>query len=84
MAKTIKKIMNQLVELSCCLVILKALGWLTKGWLFALAPLLVVMAAKFVAITILFIDYIIDKRNGKTGRNWPPNSNAASARSITL
>ena len=68
MAKTIKKVINQLVALSCYLLILKALGWLTKGWLFALAPLLVVMAAKLVAITILFIDYIIERhRNGKTG-----------------
>ena len=69
MAKTIKKVINQLVALSCYLLILKALGWLTKGWLFALAPLLVVMAAKLVAITILFIDYIIDKRNGKKTGN---------------
>ncbi|MBR4919468.1 MAG: hypothetical protein IKZ52_09665 [Bacteroidales bacterium] len=68
MEKRIKKIMNQLVALSCCLVILKAFGWLTKGWLFALAPLLAVMAAKLVAITILFIDYIIERhRNGETG-----------------
>ena len=69
MAKTIKKVINQLVALSCYLLILKALGWLTKGWLFALAPLLVVMTAKLVAITILFIDYIIDKRNGKKTGN---------------
>lgn len=68
MEKRIKKITNQLVVLSCCLVILKAFGWLTKGWLFALAPMLAVMAAKLVAITILFIDYIIERhRNGKTG-----------------
>ena len=69
MEKTIRTLNNQLLLLTCYLVILKAFGWLTKGWLFALAPLLVVMAAKLVAITILFIDYIIDKHNGKKTGN---------------
>jgi ABC-type polysaccharide/polyol phosphate export permease len=67
--KTIKKVMNQLVLLSCYMIILKAFGWLTKGWLFALAPLLAVMAAKFVAITFLFIAYISEKHHGKKTRN---------------
>lgn len=69
MAKKIKKVMNQLVLLSCYMSILKAFGWLTKGWLFTLAPLLAVMAAKFVAITFLFIAYIAEKHHGKKTRN---------------
>ena len=69
MAKKIKKVMNQLVLLSCYMSILKVFGWLTKGWLFALAPLLAVMAAKFVAITFLLIAHIAEKHNGKKTGN---------------
>ena len=69
MAKAIKKVLNQLVLLSCYMIILKAFGWLTLGWLFALAPLLAVMAAKTVAITILIIEYLSYRRKygKKTG-----------------
>ena len=65
MEKTIKQLNNQLLLLTCYLVILKALGWLTKGWLFALAPLLVVAAARLAAFTILLTQYIIDKHGTK-------------------
>lgn len=65
MEKTIKKVMNHLLLLSSYLVILKALGWLTKGWLFALAPLLLVAAAKLAAFTVLFIQYIIERHGTK-------------------
>lgn len=67
--KITKRVVNELSLLSLYLVILKAFGWLTKGWLFALAPLLAVMAAKFVAITFLFIAYIAEKHHGKKTRN---------------
>ena len=65
MEKTIKKVMNHLLLLSGYLVILKVLGWLTKGWLFALAPLLLVAAAKLAALTVLFIQYIIERHGTK-------------------
>ena len=65
MEKTIKKVMNHLLLLSSYLVILKAFGWLTKGWLFALAPLLLVAAARLAAFTILLTQYIIDKPGTK-------------------
>ena len=66
MEKTIKQLNNQLLLLTCYLVILKALGWLTKGWLFALAPLLLVAAAaKLAAFTVLFIQYIIERHGTK-------------------
>ena len=52
MEKTIKQLNNQLLLLTCYLAILKAFGWLTKGWLFALAPLLVVAAARLAAFTV--------------------------------
>lgn len=65
MEKTIKQLNNQLLLLTCYLVILKALGWLTKGWLFALAPLLLVAAAKLAALTVLFIQYIIERHGTK-------------------
>ena len=61
MEKTIKKVMNHLLLLSSYLVILKVLGWLTKGWLFALAPLLVVAAA----FTVLLTQYIIERHGTK-------------------
>ena len=67
--KITKRVVNELSLLSLYLVILKAFGWLTLGWLFALAPLLAVMAAKFVAITFLFIAYIAEKHHGKKTRN---------------
>ena len=60
METIIKKLNNQLLLLTCYLVILKAFGWLTKGWLFALAPLLIVAAARLAAFAILFTQYIID------------------------
>lgn len=65
MEKTIKQLNNQLLLLSGYLVILKALGWLTKGWLFALAPLLLVVAAKLAAFTVLLTQYIIEKHGSK-------------------
>ena len=67
MEKTIKKVMNHLLLLSGYLVILKVLGWLTKGWLFALAPLLVVAAARLTAFTVLLTQYIIEKHESKKG-----------------
>ena len=57
-AKTIKRIMGELTLLSLYLITLKAIGWLTTGWLFALAPLLAVAVAKAIALTILLIEYI--------------------------
>lgn len=67
--KITKRVVNELSLLSLYLVILKAFGWLTLGWLFALAPLLAVMAAKTVAITILIIEYLSYRRKygKKTG-----------------
>ena len=65
MEKTIKQLNNQLLLLTGYLVILKALGWLTKGWLFALAPLLVVAAARLAAFTVLLTQYIIEKHGSK-------------------
>lgn len=67
MEKMIKTLNNQLLLLTCYLVILKALGWLTKGWLFALAPLLLVAAARFAAFIILLTQYIIDKHGRNKG-----------------
>lgn len=65
MEKKIKMLNNQLLLLTCYLVILKALGWLTKGWLFALVPLLVVAAARLAAFTVLLTQYIIEKHGSK-------------------
>lgn len=65
MEKTIKQLNNQLLLLTCYLVILKVLGWLTKGWLFALAPLLVVAAARLAAFTVLLTQYITEKHGSK-------------------
>ena len=67
MEKTIKQLNNQLLLLTCYLAILKAFGWLTKGWLFALAPLLVVAAARLTAFTVLLTQYIIEKHESKKG-----------------
>lgn len=67
METIIKKLNNQLLLLTCYLVILKAFGWLTKGWLFTLAPLLIVAAARLAAFAILFTQYIIDRHGKKTG-----------------
>ena len=67
MEKTIKQLNNQLLLLTCYLVILKALGWLTKGWLFALAPLLIVAVARLAAFAILFTQYIIDRHGRDKG-----------------
>lgn len=63
--KIVKRAKGELLLLSLYLVILKALGWLTKGWLFALAPLLLVAAAKLAAFTVLFIQYIIERHGTK-------------------
>ncbi|MBR4911400.1 MAG: hypothetical protein IKZ54_00980 [Bacteroidales bacterium] len=63
--KFVKRAKGELLLLSLYLIILKALGWLTKGWLFALAPLLVVAAARLAAFTILLTQYIIDKHGTK-------------------
>ena len=68
MEKTIKQLNNQLLLLTCYLVILKALGWLTKGWLFALAPLLIVAVARIVAFAILLTQYIIEKHGRKSNQ----------------
>ena len=57
-AKTIKRIMGELTLLSLYLITLKAIGWLTTGWLFAFVPLLAVVFAKTAALTILLIEYI--------------------------
>ena len=67
MEKTIKQLNNQLLLLSGYLVILKALGWLTKGWLFALAPLLLVAAAKIAAFTVLLTQYMIERHGRDKG-----------------
>ena len=67
METIIKKLNNQLLLLTCYLVILKAFGWLTKGWLFALAPLLIVATARLAAFAILFTQHIIDRHGKKTG-----------------
>ena len=67
MEKNIKQLNNQLLLLSGYLVILKAFGWLTKGWLFALAPLLLVAAARLAAFTVLLTQYIIEKNGSKKG-----------------
>jgi hypothetical protein len=57
---------RELLLLSLYLVILKAAGWLTRGWLFALLPLLIVAVTKLAAFVLLVIGYIIDKyRHGK-------------------
>ena len=63
--KFVKRAKGELLLLSLYLIILKALGWLTKGWLFALAPLLVVAAARLAAFTVLFIQYIIERHGTK-------------------
>lgn len=63
--KFVKRAKGELLLLSLYLIILKALGWLTKGWLFALAPLLLVAAAKLAAFTVLFIQYIIERHGTK-------------------
>ena len=63
--KMVKRAKGELLLLSLYLVILKALGWLTKGWLFALAPLFLVAAAKLAAFTVLFIQYIIERHGTK-------------------
>ena len=68
MEKNIKQLNNQLLLLSGYLVILKAFGWLTKGWLFALAPLLLVAAARLAAFAVLLTQYIIE-RNGRNKSN---------------
>ena len=68
MEKMIKTLNNQLLLLTCYLVILKALGWLTKGWLFALAPLLIVTVARIVAFAILLTQYIIEKHGRKSNQ----------------
>ena len=65
MEKTIRTLNNQLLLLTCYMVILKVLGWLTKGWLFALAPLLLVAAARLAAFTVLHTQYIIEKHGSK-------------------
>ena len=67
MEKTIKKVMNHLLLLSGYLVILKAFGWLTKGWLFALAPLLLVAAARLAAFAVLLTQYIIERHGRNKG-----------------
>ena len=67
MEKTIKKVMNHLLLLSSYLVILKAFGWLTKGWLFALAPLLLVAAARLAAFAVLLTQYIIERHGRDKG-----------------
>lgn len=67
MEKTIKQLNNQLLLLTGYLVILKVLGWLTKGWLFALAPLLLVAAARLAAFTVLLTQYIIERHGTKKG-----------------
>ena len=67
MEKNIKQLNNQLLLLSGYLVILKAFGWLTKGWLFALAPLLVVAVARLAAFTVLLTQYIIERHGTKKG-----------------
>lgn len=68
MEKNIKQLNNQLLLLSGYLVILKAFGWLTKGWLFALAPLLLVAAARLAAFAVLLTQYIIE-RHGRNKSN---------------
>lgn len=67
METIIKKLNNHLLLLTCYLVILKALGWLTKGWLFALAPLLIVAAARLAAFTVLLTQYIIERHGRDKG-----------------
>lgn len=67
MEKTIKRLNNQLLLLTCYLVILKAFGWLTKGWLFALAPLLLVAAARLAAFAVLLTQYIIERHGRDKG-----------------
>ena len=67
MEKNIKQLNNQLLLLTCYLVILKAFGWLTKGWLFALAPLLLVAAARLAAFTVLLTQYIIERHGRNKG-----------------
>lgn len=67
MEKTIKQLNNQLLLLSGYLVILKAFGWLTKGWLFALAPLLLVAAARLAAFAVLLTQYIIERHGRDKG-----------------
>ena len=67
MEKNIKQLNNQLLLLSGYLVILKAFGWLTKGWLFALAPLLLVAAARLTAFTVLLTQYIIERHGRNKG-----------------
>ncbi len=67
MEKNIKQLNNQLLLLSGYLVILKAFGWLTKGWLFALAPLLLVAAARLAAFTVLLTQYIIERHGRDKG-----------------
>ena len=67
MEKTIKQVMKHLLLLSGYLVILKAFGWLTKGWLFALAPLLLVAAARLAAFAVLLTQYIIERHGRNKG-----------------
>ena len=67
METIIRRSMKELLLLTCYLVILKALGWLTKGWLFALAPLLIVAAARLAAFTVLLTQYIIERHGRDKG-----------------
>lgn len=67
MEKTIRTLNNQLLLLTCYMVILKAFGWLTKGWLFALAPLLLVAAARLAAFAVLLTQYIIERHGRNKG-----------------
>lgn len=62
----IKRVTQELLLLSCYMVLLKALGWLTIGWMLAFAPALLVVIAKVASIFILFIDYLIQShKDGK-------------------
>ncbi len=65
--KAIKRITEELLLLSLYLVILKLLGWLSRGWLFAIAPLLIVAAAKTGAFFILLTSYLSERHGKKTG-----------------
>lgn len=67
MEKTIRTLNNQLLLLTCYMVILKAFGWLTKGWLFALAPLLLVAAARLAAFAVLLTQHIIERHGRNKG-----------------
>ena len=64
--RMIKRVIQELLLLSCYMVLFKAVGWLTRSWLFALAPAILVFIAKAASIIILFIEYIIQSyKNGK-------------------